>query len=405
MGILIVSVGSAATGMYFISALYLIFLNPTITFKSLINKTIDLHKQLPILAIFPLFVLTLFAFSIGQNNSDELLETLASHFQLLCIVPVAIGLHSITQNEDFLDLFIKGLRIGIFIIFPIAIIQIIALDLRPQGGSGNSLVFAFVLAIAGALCLLQRDGVPKSNPLFVYGSSICAFSMVFISLSRAPLIIAAILLLIALFYGAKKAMNLRNLLTFSALLIALMSISIAIITSTEFGNKQFNKRILAPIEKITEGKVTDNSFRKRLDLQFSGFQAFINEPLLGHGIQNTLNAANTNSEEALGRKTNYEFSHLHNDYLTYAVAGGVIAFIQFLLVLASPLYINMKSTRIKSSRRMRWFTSLTTLGFCLVALTNVVLGHDIMSTLFSMCVVFILIDYIQRQNSHMNSQQ
>ena len=45
------------------------------------------------------------------------------------------------------------------------------------------------------------------------------------------------------------------------------------------------------------------------------------------------------------------------------------------------------------------FSILIVINFAGIALTNVVLGHDIMSTFFSMCMIIILVN---RMNSDTN---
>ena len=397
MGLLLVSLGSAATVLYFVSAIYVIFFNPKISFKTLVSETILLHKRLPIVGIFPLFVLTLFFFSVTRGNPYDLLETLASHFQLLLIVPTAIGIFAIGKTQNFTDLFVNGLRIGILIVLPVSILQFTAFDLRPEGGSGNSLIFAFVLSIAGGLCLLQYDNGMQRSHLLFYAAPLSAIFMVFISFSRAPMLIVIVLYGLALFYLFKKSNNLRLFLSYGCLSAIILLLGLFLIMSTDFGQKHLNKRILVPIESLINGSVKDNSFNKRLDLQITGYQAFIEQPLLGYGLTNTVEAANSVSIRVLDRQTKYQFSHLHNDYLTYAVAGGVFTLFQFILILLTPIIISRNSSMQNSAVFMHWFSYFVSLGFATVAITNVVLGHDIMSTFFSVCLILIIVDNLSRQ--------
>ncbi len=396
MGVLIVSIGSGATALYIIAAVYLIFLNPKMSFKTLLSEVIRLHKQLPILLLIPVFVITLFLFSVTRSNFNDLIGTLASHVQLLLITPMAIGITAISKIENSTDLFVKGLRTGILIILPVSIIQLVVLNLRPEGGSGNALVFAFVLALAGALSLMQDKDASKSPLWIVYGAAACAFFMVLISFSRAPIVISFIFLIFFVFYFAKKAINLKHYILGVLFSATLLLVSLFYISNTSLGKSYLEKRILAPIEDIINGEVKDSSFKIRLDLQITGFYAFIENPLTGYGLPNTVEAANAVSETVLARKTDYEFSHLHNDYLTYAVAGGAFTFLQFLLIIFSPILISRKVISKPASAHMLWFSLFISISFASIALTNVVLGHDIMSTFFSMCFVLILIDFIKR---------
>lgn len=402
MGILIVSIGSAATAVIIISAIYVIFFNPRATFTDVARKTISLHKQLPILAVFPIFVFSLFIFSVGRSNFSELLETLASHFQLMLVVPTAVGVHFIGKTENFTDLFLQGLRIGILIVLPISILQITMFEMRPEGVSGNSLIFSFILVLAGALCLLKNESMKGQSRLIYYAAPICAIFMIVISFSRAPILIAIVLFGISMTYVLKRQTDLKTVFYVAVSAIFILFISLSYIFTTDFGAKYFEKRILSPIESIANGEIKDNSLQKRLDLQITGFHAFLKKPYLGYGLPNTVEGANSVSYEVLDRQTEYTFSHMHNDYLTYALAGGIFTFLQFIIILLSPIIINHKTSFQNTTPFMWWFSLLVSLGFAFIATTNVLLGHDITSTFFSMCLLLIVLNNISSQESKNN---
>jgi len=391
IGLLIVAGGSASTIVYYVAAAYVIFFNPGLGLSDLWIRVWRVHCRFPLLFVFPLFVLSLFLFSVGRPNSEELLQTIASHFQLLFIVPIAVGMMAISSNRDCVQYFIDGLRTGTVIILPIAILQVAVFNTRPEGFSGNSLVFAFVLSLACMLGLLQTRQQHSSGKLLAYVPSILAFFLVIISFSRAPIIVAFALILVTLLFFSKHNLSPKKLITVIALFVATTMVGVAAIAATDFGARYFDKRIVEPVTNISKGELSDNSIRKRLDLNLSGLHAFASRPVAGHGLQNTVAAANQASEDALGSQTAYDFSHLHNEYLNYAVAGGIILLLQYLLVMAAPVMIGARGKLQKLSTYERQFSILVPLGFTAIALTNVVLGHDIMSTFFSICMVLALI--------------
>ncbi len=398
IGILIVAGGSSSTILYFFAGFYVIFLNPNIGFKQLSLHTMGLYKKKPVLLIFPLFVFSLLLFSAGRANFNKLLETIASHFQLLLIVPMAVGLLAISQNKNCVRYFINGLQVGILIIFPIAILQIVNFSTRPEGFSGNSLIFGFIMALAGALCLLQDNDQQQTQKFRNYIPTICAFIMVIISFSRAPILVALLLVAFSLLLAVKKYMSLKQFWSAILLSIAGITLGVVSIAQTDFGARYFDKRIVEPVTSIFDGELIDNSIRKRIDLNYSGLHAFVRQPLTGYGLQNTVEAANSVSEQVIGKNTNYKFSHLHNEYLTYAVAGGIFLLLQYLIIIAAPIIIQRKQQRDNAYTYIQHFTLISSLGFATIALTNVVLAHDIMSTFFSMCMILVLINCIQTEN-------
>lgn len=389
-GLLLVAGGSASTIYYYLCAVFVIFLNPRLGVKELCIYTKRLYAIYPILLVLPLFVFSLFAFSISRSNQEELLSTIASHFQLLFIVPLVVGIHSISKNHKSVSYFIDGLCTGTFLILPVAILQIFVFETRPEGLSGNSLIFAFGLCIACVSGLLQKKEVLKQSLYFNYASSICALFMVIISYSRAPTVLALILIFIAIIILllSKRIINYKNFITLFSICTVSLVIGVSAIISTDTGAKYFEKRIITPISDLNEGKLSDKSIGIRLNLNISGIHALLENPFLGYGLQNTVETANLFSERALGKQTNYSYSHLHNEYLTYAVTGGFIVLIQYLLILIIPIIIGYTSP-------LKEFSVLISISFALIALTNVVLGHDIMSTFFSLCVIIIL---LQRLN-------
>ena len=391
MGILLVAGGSASTIFYFIAAIFVIFLNPEKGFAAIWADVLVLYKQFPFLFVLPLFVISLFMFSIIRTNTDELLETLASHFQLLCIVPLAVGLKSISENRYCIDYFIYGLRIGIMVILPVAVLQLVVFDTRPEGFSGNSLIFAFVLCLACVLGLLSSQEQSDRSKLIYYVPSICAFFMIMASFSRAPMLSAFALTGATLSIYVRKQITQKRFFALLSLFVILLALGLAAIASTSFGSRYLDKRIIEPVTNLANGDLSDNSIRKRLDLNISGFYAFTQQPFSGYGLQNTVQAANDASKSALGKKTDYSFSHLHNEYLTYGVAGGIFILVQYLVIISIPYWLGGKGAS-------REFSVLIVLSFATIALTNVVLSHDITSTFFSVCVILLLLNRLNDRN-------
>lgn len=115
---------------------------------------------------------------------------------------------------------------------------------------------------------------------------------------------------------------------------------------------------------------SDESVNLRLAMLRAGWRAFLDSPVVGHGGQNRFQAARpylpTDFEE---------FSHLHNDFLTHAVAGGIPAVLLLLLLLFYPVAV---AWRANGERRDKiQFALLVSGAFAGTAAVNNVLFVDV----------------------------
>lgn len=296
IGLLLVAGGSASTLFYYLAAAYVMFLNPQLSLMELGSRFLRIYLKFPVL---PLFVFSLFAFSIVRDNSGNLLETLAPHFQLLFIVPIAVGIRAISDNKECLVYFVNGLGIGMILILPVALLQVVVFDTRSEGVSGNLLIFAFVLCVACVLGLLHDGEKTDSRKFLSYLPSICAFFMIVISFSRVQTLMAFALTLITLIFYIRRKLNLKKFLSVILLFAISTIIGVMAIASTDFGSRYFDKRIIEPITNLSRGKLSENSIRKRIDLNVSRSHAFNQNPVVGYELQNTVEAANLASKMSL----------------------------------------------------------------------------------------------------------
>jgi hypothetical protein len=125
-----------------------------------------------------------------------------------------------------------------------------------------------------------------------------------------------------------------------------------------------------PPVQIPVPATSDSSVNQRLAMLQAGWQAFRDAPWLGHGGQNRFAAARPYLPDDFE-----DFSHLHNDLLTHAVAGGVPAVVLLCLILAFPL---LQALRAAHRTHNNIQIALLFCGaFTGTALTNNVLFVDI----------------------------
>lgn len=125
----------------------------------------------------------------------------------------------------------------------------------------------------------------------------------------------------------------------------------------------------------------------------SGWHAFLDAPVFGHGPQYRVEAA----ARYFPPEFIWSYSHLHNDFITHAVAGGLVAVGLLTLMLAFPLIVAFRYTTNTALRRE--IGLIFTLSFAGIALVNNVLFVAIWGFMFTlnMIVAFLLIDSLSDQ--------
>lgn len=399
IGMFCIVLGSTSTALFLAASVAVIFFNPKISISSLWQQTLNLLSKFPFLWIFPAFFLAVFITSIrGENWLRESIFVAGSYWQFLTMLPASVGLYHLSKDINFAGLFAFGCRFGLLFVVPLSLAQIYFFNLRPEGFLSNSLVFAS-LCIAGAgIALIEwPEDTRKTRTLswIVFTAGIVAALLTF---SRGMLISIVAIMAIATFYRFKANSQHKPSIKLIAILSAMIVATFSVSLQTDNGWRILNKRILEPIEMFTKGEPIDRSISQRLDMQVTGFNAFLQRPLAGHGIHNSVKAANSMSAEVLGRKTNYTYTHLHNDYLTHAVGGGFLLFLLFATVIFSPLILALGLRETKTGTSMLYYGLMLSGAYSTIAMTNIVFHNDQLTTMFCAATIFIIVRYVQKTN-------
>lgn len=396
MGIFCVALGSASTALFVASCVVLIFFNPKIALNKIWSETIWFSKKLPIILAFPIFYILVVLTSFrGENWLQDVIAVAGSYWQFLVIIPSTIGLYHLSKDVNFAGLFSIGCRIGLLFVVPLSLFQIYFLNLRPEGFLSNSLVFASLCVTAAGLAMIEwREDNLKARTWswFMFAAGILAALLTF---SRGMLIPIGIIGAIALFYRFKVGSNYE--LSYKTILIMCVGMFAILFTliNSDNGRKLLHKRIFQPIEMFQKGELFDHSIQQRVDLQLTGFHAFKQQPLIGYGIKNTVKQANKVSEEVLGRNTDYTYTHLHNEYLTHLVGGGLLLLFMFILVIFMPVIMTWNLRKTTNDIGLFYFSLVLSGTYSTIALTNLVFRHDQVTTMFCVASMFIIVRRLQ----------
>ncbi|KFB10198.1 O-antigen ligase family protein [Nitratireductor basaltis] len=271
--------------------------------------------------------------------------------------------------------------------FSLAIVEFFVWQTRPEGGAGNSLVFAVVTGAAACACLgslvtLHRRYNRVVNAIIAFAAT-CGFGAVVLSESRSLWVacLLAILGLVLPYVRLLPRIPLKFTIGAIALLAALGTLSIEPV-SQRFGALAENFHALEVDENY------DTSLGLRVALFDIGMQKVAGAPLLGSGIQNTRDiiAAEMWAQYELDRG----FTHFHNGFLTAAVEAGTFGATALLLLLLFVGIAGMKTLWVHGEGPRALGGAILVSMFCIYALGgsfNMILGQDLYDTMFMIMLI------------------
>lgn len=132
----------------------------------------------------------------------------------------------------------------------------------------------------------------------------------------------------------------------------------------------------------------DRTAAFRLDLYQAGWKAFQDSPLIGHGWARIMEAA----IPYLKNDRLASLPQLHNDFLDFAVAGGVVGIACYVALLAAPIVLGLLSPR-DSQRRLRLYgCTVLSIAYFFDGLTDLMFGFEFHTALYA-CILAILLGY------------
>ncbi len=271
---------------------------------------------------------------------------------------------------------------------------------RPPMASGNLFNWAPLLIVPALLCTDSRLAPDRLwHILGLVAFTASAYNIIAISESRG------LFIALSLGVGARavselaisgpKWRRIRNA-------VILVTLYLTVLESSSFSSGFFSRFVSPPAQaSISEPRSSSPitpvvsidygmSLFVRGAMMQSGWNAFLEAPVFGHGPQHRFTAA----APYFPPEFIWDYSHLHNDFVTHAVAGGTIAVLLLVLLLAFPTLIAWRYPTHKALRRE--IGLLFSLSFALIALFNNVLFVAIWGFMLplNMMIAFLLVDSI-----------
>ena len=266
---------------------------------------------------------------------------------------------------------------------------------RPELLLGNPLNLAPVLLVPAVFVTMTRFAPSRMWAWFgIFAFAMCAYVIGGLSQSRGLFVgLWALVILRIGFELLAPTHMLTKLKTAGGILLALGFVTVVIGSDSHVsGRYTMMAKTLTNSQDAPEWSVG-----LRMKMLKGGWAAAQERPFVGHGPQNRYDsaAAHVNSE-GLPR-----FSHLHNDYLTHAVGGGLPLVLLMVALILTPAVVSFQGNHSLTRTTAHARREIGVLGSCAlagVAAVNNIFFVDIsaFTTAFSLVGLLVILAFLQQ---------
>lgn len=266
----------------------------------------------------------------------------------------------------------------------------------PRAEGNTSPIFFSGMAVL--LCFFSMLGLVSSNArwrwIFLLGNA-AGFAAAILGGTRGAMLGYGVLFVVFAGYTVfvwKRPIALR-LLTVGTVLLSTLAFSV-----TFFDTERVASIGTIATEAATTGNVTDASTNQRFIIYSAAIQSFLDSPIYGHGWWNRFAAAVPYMGQ-LGVETHARdnHAHLHNDILNFGSAGGIIAIIGYLILMASPIVSAFRSPR-SDIRAVRITAALGLVGaYMAMGAVDTMFVFEVPKSLFVLWSAVIMAFLVERR--------
>ena len=329
---------------------------------------------------------------IGSENTSEGLHEIGSsvHFLLAPLVAYALS------QKVLWPLLLKAFKISCIIACIIALFQSFAFGIvRAQGGATASTLFGIILAMFSYFSLVNIFNEPKQERILSVIAFICAVIAIILSQTRVAIIIMIALPFIMITLWAAAGHINRKTLALCAggvfFTIAILASSNTIQDRFSLAKEEFNSFFLT--ESIDKSDTSiETAVGLRLAMWESGYLAFKEKPLRGHGLQNTNTAAAKHVYNPVTKAEVARFEQLHNDYINSLVGMGALGFTGFLGLTLVPLVVFIRRLKVGGDFGKNAIGIIFIIGCLISALTDSIYTSSTMRAFYIFMLAVTLVN-------------
>lgn len=305
-----------------------------------------------------------------NGNLAELPRGIATATSFL-VVPLLISRLRFSVPEGSWRVFCTYAPLGVLAGAAVGIHQYL-FSSEISGGAGNPNVYAVVMADLGVLSLAGVFLHRGRMQAVCIAAFMLAALMILASAARTiwPIIVLAPLLL---FWFARRHLprgRARAIIVGLVVVVGLVGVLGSDRISGGISNAKRDLE-LASLDRF------DTSLGMRFELWRAGVEAARQQPLLGYGPQNKMDAASAHFDEQLSY---LPFTHLHNAALDTMVAAGLPGLLALVALFLTPFVFF--SGRDENTADRRFALAAHVLIYALSGLTGALFTHDLLTVCF-----------------------
>jgi O-antigen ligase len=166
-------------------------------------------------------------------------------------------------------------------------------------------------------------------------------------------------------------------------------------TQTDAGKKITDA--IVNIQSWDNGDQTYTSSGVRMEMWESSLEASKQSPWFGYGYRNS--NVEVSKYVDSHNKTVAAFTHLHNEYLTNLLAGGVFGLLSMLALIFVPMVIFVKKLKNEKTYYYATMGIMLCVGYATFGFTHIALGEEHVNAFYILFLGFLLPRVIERNNS------
>jgi len=302
-----------------------------------------------------------------------------AHFLLAPLIAL-----SIYQIDLPFKNILLALKAGLIIIGIVVMVQFLLGSSRPSGMI-NANIFGDIAVAMLFLSIVQVFNEKPKEQIITFIAAIAGVVVIFLSGSRGSWLSFIILSItfILLVYKPFLMGNKKNQL----FLVLFFSVLFGFIgTQTDAGKKITNA--VVNIQNWDNGDQTYTSSGIRMEMWESSLEAAKNSPWFGYGYRNSNKEVSKYVDSH--NHTVAAFTHLHNEYLTTLLAGGLLGLVSLLVMLFAPIVFFYKNLKNQKTYYYASAGILLSIGYATFGFTHIAFGEEHVNAFYIFMLAFVM---------------
>ena len=302
-----------------------------------------------------------------------------AHFLLAPLIALAVyQVHFPIRN------LLLSIKTGLIIIGIVVMVQFLLGSTRPSGMI-NANIFGDIAVAMLFLSVVQVFNEKPREQIITFIAVLAGITAIFLSGSRGSWLSFIILsiVFITLIYKPFLASNKKRQL----FIVLFFSVLFGFIgTQTDAGNKITDA--IVNIQSWDGGDQTYTSSGIRMEMWKSSLEAAKESPWFGYGYRNS--NVEVSKYVDSHNQTVAAFTHLHNEYLTNLLAGGIFGLLSMLALIFVPMVIFYKKLKNKEVYHYALMGVLLCTGYATFGFTHIAFGEEHINAVYILMLAYLL---------------